>query len=912
MTLTAGTKLGPYEIQSALGAGGMGEVYRARDTRLDRIVAVKVLAPQLAADPQFRERFDREGRAISALDHPNICALYDVGEQAPSTGSGQAVAYLVMQYLEGETLAERLQRGPLPLNDALMVATQVADALDKAHRAGFTHRDLKPGNIMLTKSGAARQGAPQAKLLDFGLAKSGAGGTGGPGRSEVGQGFSAAHLSMAPTMSSPLTAQGSIVGTWQYMAPEQLEGKEADARTDIFALGVVLYETLTGRKAFEGKTQASLIAAIMHVDPPTISTFQPLTPAWLDRIVKKCLEKDPQERWQSAKDLLDVLRWSAAGELAAGTSSSGRARRRGALVAWTTAGVALAAAAALALLRAFEPAPAASLVRFSVSAPPDTAFLSPATITPVNQSVQVISPDGKHLAFLARHGGEPISIWVRSLESLAARRLAGTEGAGQPFWSADSGSIGFFAGGKLKRIDLAGGSAQLLCDAPAGAGGAWNREGTILLAPTANSPLYRVAAAGGEPAPVTSLDLPSGKLTFERWPAFLPDGRHFLFFGPPGTVFVGSLDSKDVKPLVKADSQALYASGYLLFQRQATLFAQPFDIKRLEVTGDAVPAAQELGLPVGGAGKFTASNTGVLAYRGDDVGGTELRWFDRHGKLMGTVGDSALYINPSLSADGARVMTGRRQRNQPTFDLWLFDLSRNIPSRFTFDAGTEFLPVWSPDGKYVAYTMDHGTSKHDIYRRLANGAGEDEVVFASEANKRLTDWTSEGKFLVFDEATETGLDLSYVPVSGDRKSVSYLKTKFNEGNGHVSSDGRWIAYQSDESGRSEIYVRPFPDAQGGKWQISGDGGSDPRWRRDGTELFYFAGDDKLMAVTVRPDASGFATVKTEPLFQVAKTTNLTNYAVTADGQRFLVNAILDTGNAAGLTVVLNWTATLKK
>ena len=890
MTLTAGTKLGPYEIQSALGAGGMGEVYRARDTRLDRIVAVKVLAPQLAADPQFRERFDREGRAISALDHPNICALYDVGEQ-------DGTAFLVMQYLEGETLAERLQRGPLPLNEALTVATQVADALDKAHRAGFTHRDLKPGNIMLTKSGA--------KLLDFGLAKSTV--------PAAAAGAGAFAATAQPTMSAPLTAQGSIIGTWQYMAPEQLEGKEADARTDIFALGVVLYETLTGRKAFEGKTQASLIASIMHVDPPTISTFQPLTPAWLDRIVKKCLEKDPQERWQSAKDLLDVLRWSAAGDLAAGTSTSGRARRRGVLLAWTTAGVALAAAGALTLLRAFEPLPAASLVRFSVSAPPDAAFLSPATTTPVNQSVQVISPDGKHLAFLARHGAEPVSIWVRSLESLAARRLAGTEGAGQPFWSADSGSIGFFTvGGKLKRIDLAGGPVQPVCDASAGAGGAWNREGTILFAPTANSPLYRVASGGGEPAPVTSLDLPSGKLAFERWPAFLPDGRHFLFFGPPGTVFVGSLDSKDVKPLVKADSQALYASGYLLFQRQGTLFAQPFDIKRLEVTGDAVPAAQELGLPVGGAGKFTASNTGVLAYRGDDVGGTEMRWFDRHGKLTGTVGGSALYMNPSLSADGARVMAGRRQRNQPTFDLWLFDLSRNIPSRFTFDAGTEWLPVWSPDGKYVAYTMDHGTSKHDIYRRLTNGVGDDELVFASEANKNLSDWTSDGKFLIFEDFTETGSDLSYVPVSGDRKSVSYLKTKFNEQNGHVSSDGRWIAYQSDESGRYEVYVRPFPDAQGGKWQISSDSGTDPRWRRDGTELFYFAGDDKLMAVTVRPDASGFTTVKTESLFQVAKTTNRTNYAVTADGQRFLVNAILDTGNAAGLTVVLNWTATLKK
>ncbi|HET9385674.1 MAG TPA: protein kinase, partial [Gemmatimonadales bacterium] len=788
------------------------------------------------------------------------------------------------------TLAERLAKGALPVDQALQYALQIADALDKAHRAGIVHRDLKPANVMLGKTGA--------KLLDFGLAK-------------TTTSAAPAGLSMLPTTPPGLTAQGAILGTFQYMAPEQLEAKDADARTDVFAFGLVLHEMITGRRVFEGKTQASLIAAIMNLEPPAVSTMVPHVPTTLDEIVHKCLEKDPDDRWQSVKDLRVVLQWCANGRAIDGPVMPERRRSRGMVLAWSTAAVAGVAAVVLATMSFYESGTPGDAVRFSVTAAPDTRFLSPTAITPALQMAQALSPDGRHLAFLARRGAEPPAIWIRSLGSLDARLLPGTEGAALPFWSPDSRSLAFFSGNKLKKIDVDGGPPLTLGDALNPGGGTWNREGTILYAPNLSGPLYRVPAAGGERAAVPWQEVQSGAYT-GRWPVFLPDGRHYLFFVSPGTIVLGSLDSTDRKELLQADSHALYASGHLLFQRQGTLLAQKFDVGRLELTGDVVPVAEQLSIPVSAFGRFTTSDAGVLAYRTDEAFYTELRWFDRRGAPMGTVGPESLYINPALSADGARVAAGRRDRTQGTYDLWLFDLARSIPSRFTFDAGTEWLPVWSPDGKYVGYTMERGTGKHDLYRRLANGGGDDELVFTSERNKVLTDWTADGRFLIFDETTDTASDLGYVAVSGDRKGISYLKTPFNEQNGHVSPDGRWIAYQSDESGRYEVYVRPFPDAQGGggKWQISNEGGSDPRWSRDGKELFYFAGDDTLSSTTVVGDSSGFRRMQTEPLFRVTRTANRTNYSMTPDGRRFLVNTLVQSANDATITVVLNWTQAL--
>jgi len=501
MALAIGTRLGPYEVTAPIGAGGMGEVYKARDTRLDRTVAVKVLPADFADSPELRERFEREARTIASLSHPHICTLHDVGRH-------EGTDFLVMEYLDGETLEQRLKKGAIPTDQSLQIAIQIADALRSAHRAGVVHRDLKPGNIMLTKSGA--------KLLDFGLAR-------------TGDTIVAGNLSMLPTTPPGLTQQGTILGTFQYMAPEQLEGREADARTDVFAFGLVLHEMITGRRVFDGKTHASLVAAIMHVDPAPLSTLQSSIPPSLERIVGKCLNKGPDARWQSAQDLWDVLQWCAAGAMAGpGVARQPRKFRVG--LAWAIAAAALAAAALMAGMRAFDSPPLASPVRFSVLAPPDTSFVSPTAITPVNQMAHAVSPDGRSLAFLARRGTEPPSIWILSLASQGASRLAGTEGAALPFWSPDSRSIGFFAGGKLKTVEVSGGPVRILADARSGAGGAWNPDGTILFVPNLGAPVHRVSAAGGAPAPVTSMDLSSGRTGSQLFPSFLPDGRHFLFF----------------------------------------------------------------------------------------------------------------------------------------------------------------------------------------------------------------------------------------------------------------------------------------------------------------------------------------------------------------------------------------------
>ncbi len=572
LTLPVGMRLGPYEVLSPLGAGGMGEVYRARDTRLDRLVAIKVLPEALAADAPFRERFDREARAISQLDHPHICALYDVGEQDGS-------AFLVLQYLEGETLADRLAKGLLPFDQALKIAIEVASALDHAHRAGITHRDLKPGNVMLTKSGA--------KLLDFGLAKT---------RTLV-----SVSGTMAPTVAPNLTAQGAILGTFQYMAPEQLEGLEADARSDIFAFGAVLYEMLTGKRAFEGKSQASLIGAILHADPPPMSTRQPLTPAALDRFVKVCLAKNPDERWQSVGDARRELQWIAdGGSPTAARVPSASARGRS---AWMALAAALIAAAVIAV-------PAVQYLR--ETPPPSLAetrtdIVTPATEDPISFA---LSPDGQQIVFVASGDGAS-RLWLRSLASTTAQSLTGTEGAAYPFWSPDSRSIGFFADGKLKRFDIGGGAPQILATA-APRGGTWNAAGVILFAPTTTGPLFRVPASGGPAIAVTKLD---GQRS-HRFPVFLPGGRQFLFLAYPETagIYVGSLDSTETQQLTAADTAGIYASGWLLWLRAGRLVGQRLDLGRKSLAGDPVTLADRVAYDaISAAGAMSASATGLVA-----------------------------------------------------------------------------------------------------------------------------------------------------------------------------------------------------------------------------------------------------------------------------------------------------------
>ena len=631
MMLATGAKLGPYEITGAIGAGGMGEVYRARDMRLDRIVAIKVLPAHLAGRAELRERFDREAKTIASLNHPHICTLYDTGHQ-------DEIDFLVMEYLEGETLAQRLQKGALPIQQVLQYAIEISDALDKAHRKGITHRDLKPGNIMLTKSGT--------KLLDFGLAKL------------AQEAVPATPESQLPTMKSGITGEGTILGTLQYMAPEQVEAKEVDARTDIFAFGAVVYEMATGKKAFEGKTQASLIAKILEIDPPPISSLQPMTPPALDRVVKKCLAKEPEKRWQAASDVCDELKWIAEGGSQTGMPAPISASRKSALgdgrLAWIVAAVFFLAASALGYFVYSRPAPQqAHAVRFTLFPPDKWSLAGTGAVTTGATAPVMISPDGQRVAFVAISAEGKSLLWVRSLDTLTAQSFAGTEGASAPFWSPDSRSLAFFAGGKLKKIDVSGGPPITLCDAPDNRGGTWNRDGLILFAPTNTSVLQKVSASGGVPAPATVLG--QGELGQIR-PSFLPDGRHFLYStiaprpGLGGPIYLGSLDSAERKVLFNANSaNALYAQGYLLFLRETTLIAQPFDARRLVLTGDAFPIAERIRTSTSTQpyGYFSASENGALVYQtGAETANSQLLWFDRTGKQIGALGDPAALQRP--------------------------------------------------------------------------------------------------------------------------------------------------------------------------------------------------------------------------------------------------------------------------
>ena len=896
MSLPQGAQLGPYEIVSPVGAGGMGEVYKARDTRLDRTVAIKVLPPHLADDPQFRERFEREARAISQLTDPHICTIHDVGEHAGR-------AYLVMEFLEGETLAARLAKSALPLDQALRIAIEISGALDSAHRLGIVHRDVKPANVMLTKSGA--------KLLDFGLAKHGAGGAGGVGGADVARGFSPAELTASPTLASPLTQQGTILGTFQYMAPEQIEGQEADARSDIFAFGAMLYEMLTGRKAFEGKTQASLIGAILEREPPAVSSIHSLTPPILDRVVRRCLAKDPEARWQSARDLHEELTWIA--EEAPRTTpvvATAGARRRE-LVAWIVAAVAILAIVGGSIWQLRRPVPDLPLMRFDVT--------TPATSDPTSFAV---SPDGRQLVFVASADNIP-KLWLRPFAQTTAQALAGTENASYPFWAPDSRAIGFFADGKLKRFDLAGGTPQTLVDAPSARGGTWSKDGVIVFAPSTLGPLMRVAASGGQTVAVTQ---PDQSFPSHRFPEFLPDGRRFLYFGALGApdkegVYLGSLDGAPTKRLLTAETAATFAwPGYLVLVQQGVLVARPFNLTTQEV-GESIPIAQPVGWDTSvRRGAYSVSAAGVLAHRSGAAGRRRLVWVDRAGKQVGTVGapDDAAVTNVALSPTGRRVAVTRIVRGNS--DIWILDVDRGVPTRFTFDPALDNNPIWSPDSSRVVFRSNR-SGPFDLYEKTASGAGVERPVLTSLQIKNPTDWSPDGRFLLYSSLdTKTGLDLWALPLTGDRKPFPVLQTPFTERNGQFSPDGRWIAYDSNESGRFEVSVQPFP-GPGGKWQVSTGGGVTPRWRRDGRELFYVAPDGALMAAPVRASSDGQALEPGEParLFRVpivlggfVPDNQKHQYDVAADGQRFLINVTTEEASAAPITVVLNWMTALKK
>jgi Tol biopolymer transport system component/tRNA A-37 threonylcarbamoyl transferase component Bud32 len=890
--LSSGTKLGRYEIRSKIGEGGMGEVYRARDEKLNRDVAIKVLPATLSQNTDRLRRFEQEAQAAGALNHPNILAVYDVGTH-------DGAPYVVSELLEGESLKERLGDGPLAQRKTIDYAVQIAHGLAAAHGKGIVHRDLKPDNLFITKD-------DRVKILDFGLAKL---------IEPVGEGVAQTEIATRKVQTDP----GTVMGTVGYMSPEQVRGRHVDHRSDIFSFGAVLYEMLCGQRAFHGDSAVETLNAILKEEPPELTaTNRNIAPA-LERVVWHCLEKSPERRFQSATDVAFAL------ESLSGSSgvSSQTLTAIAALPArlrivkhlpWIVAGVLLVALLPFVIAyfrRAPTPEPHAS--RFFVFPPEKSTFTG---------GGQFISPDGLRLVFRATGADGKSLLWMRALDSLAAQPLPGTEEGAAPFWSPDSRSIGFFVtGGKLKKIDVTGGPAQTLADTQAAAGGTWNRDGVIVFARSYADRLYRMPAAGGAPTPVTTLD-ESRKETAHLWPYFLPDGRHFLYFARSGQrenygIYVGSLDSKETRFLVNTDASAAYAPpGFLLFLRERTLMAQPFDASKLQLTGEPFPIAEQVGYNAGiGRALFSVSETGVLVFLSNIFTNTQLAWFDRGGKPLAQVGTLAQQNYPRLSPDEKRLAVSRGDPQAGSGDIWLIDLARNnTPSRFTFDPANDTSPIWSPDGSRIVFASNRDGTPN-LYQRLSSSAGNDEALFKSSEPKLPNDWSPDGRFILYNSLSpNTGTDLWVLPLSGDQKPTPFVQTEFTEYQGRFSPDGRWVAYASNLSGTYEVYVQSFPSS-GGKWQISTGGGAQPQWRRDGKELFYLAPDRKLMAVEVNGAGATFVAGVPKPLFEAhvsAIFPGIPCYAVTSDGQRFLVNTLVGESAPAPLTVVMNWTADLKK
>jgi serine/threonine protein kinase len=877
--MTPGARLGSYEILAPLGAGGMGEVYRARDTKLDRDVALKVLPEAVAADPQRIARLEREAKTLAALNHPNIAHIY--GFEA-----SDGIHALVMELVEGPTLADRIAQGAIPLDEALAIAKQIAEALEAAHEAGIVHRDLKPANVKLRFDGTV-------KVLDFGLAKALDPTTSAP-----------AGVTQSPTLSLAATQAGLILGTAAYMAPEQARGKAADRRADIWAFGVVLFEMLTGRRAFDGDDLSITLASVLETEPDW-NALPSSTPGGIRRLLPRCLQKDPRRRLPAIGEariqIEDVL--SGAPELLTPKPPPPLPWWRH-IVPWAAASVFLAALAVLASMHFREAVPRE--VRLEITTPPTD---NPASLA--------LSPDGQKIVFTATSDGEA-SLWLRSLDSTSAKPLRGTEGGVYPFWSPDSRSIGFFAAGKLKRTDIEGGSVQVLANAPIARGGTWNRDGVILFAGRNTQPIFRVATTGDEPMPVTRVSATeSGHL----FPQFLPDGRHFLFYalGRPDTIgiYVGQLDGSAPQRLVEADTAAVYASpGYLLFMRQGTLFSQRFDPVRLTVTGDPTSISDQVAAesdPTAGA-PVSASATGLIAFRSAaGISAQQFVWVDRSGTELGRIGrpDVARPENPALSPDGRRVVLDRATEGNP--DVWVLDLSRGILTRLTSDPGVDVYPLWSRDGDRIVFTSNR-QGVFDLYQNPASSAGMEEVLLATPLPKVPHDWSPDGRFLLYSVIdSKTGSDLWALPLeAGNQKPFPVAQTPANERWGQFSPDGKWVAYQSDDSGREEVYLHPFP-GPGATVQVSTTGGSQARWRPDGKELFYVALDGRLMAVpiSVAPGGSVLDPGTPVPLFAThigpaLRGSSRQNYMVSPDGQRFLMNAVVGEGPAAPITLILNW------
>ena len=937
MALTAGTRLGPYEILSPLGAGGMGEVYRARDTRLDRIVAVKVVLAHVAASTEFRERFDREAKAISALDHPHICTLYDVGHDA-------SFDFLVMQYLEGETLADRLarasrpasdpgrpaagsdasasalstvSRGPVPLEAALRYAAEIASALDAAHRRGIVHRDLKPGNVMLTKSGT--------KLLDFGLAKL-------AGQAPV------AGFGDGATRAAPLTGQGALLGTLHYMSPEQLEGREVDARSDIFAFGALLFELLSGRRAFDGQSHASVIAAILNTDPPPLGDFTDVTIRLplvahraLDRLLRKCLAKSPDERWQSAADLSDELRWinderlrpaePADAPLAGAPAAlpASRTRER----AWMAATVvSVLGAIALGVWLYPRPVPPPERIQFEIDAPEGTSFAP-------GPGLVAVSPDGTRIAFVTGPANEDGTLWIRPLASLTAMAVPGAAGAWQPAWSPDGRSL--VAGGSsaantspLRKFSLAGGPSLKLAE-NVRERAAWSPAGVILFTDR-DGRLSRVPEAGGSAVPVTELDAARGEAS-HAWPTFLPDGRRFVYSArsrepDKSTLYLASIDTPGRTRLVDVNSCVDYVPGYLVYQRNGTLMAHPFDEKNGRLTGDAIPIVENVQTNVSnGRAAFSVSPSGVLVYRAAQVGRIQdstLTWFDRGGKTLGTVGAGGAYDQIRLSPDRRLLAVSQVDAAQHS-DLWIIDMDRGVPSRFT-SSGDTADPVWSTDGATIVYAALR-SGRRNLYQRASGGATPERVLYESPEDKTPTGFSPDGKLVLFSAGERTGgraRQLWALPMTGEPKPFPVFPGSSTSDTSAVfSPDGRWIAYASSEGARDThgIYVQPFPP-NGDRVRMSTGTGWSPLWAADGKRIVYVSDEGDYMSVDITLSGGALRPGLPRKMFTVPRSGSARNqFVVDGTGERFLVP--VSSKPAAGptdtpLTVIVNWMSGLTR
>jgi serine/threonine protein kinase len=885
MTLLPGTKLGRYEIRSKIGEGGMGEVYRAFDPKINREVAIKILPAGMSSDKNRLARFEQEAQAAGGLNHPNILAVYDVD-------SHNEAPYVVSELLAGEVLRDRLYGGPLSARKAVDYGMQIARGLAAAHEKGIIHRDIKPENIFITAD-------DRVKLLDFGLAKL--------------IGSDDAHQSQTDILTKKLlTNPGVVMGTVGYMSPEQVQGLPVDHRSDIFAFGAVLYEMLAGRATFEGDSAVEKMNAILKHDPANFSETDVSVSPPLERLVLRCLEKKPSDRFQSIGDVgfaLEAFTEISGTRQAKASAAMPWFRNRDRL-AWAVAAVLAVILAITLIARGYfrtSPALSSPSVYFTVVPPERTEFIKNGD---VDFSIAV-SPDGLRLALVVVSQGRT-QLWIRSLNAVAAQPLVGTENGNNPFWSPDSRFIGFFADGKLKKIDINGGPPQVICNAPSLSGGTWNAEGVILFS-KAGEGIYRVAATGSDPIQVSKTD--TIRDLYQVWPHFLPDGHHFLFLAgrdekDASKICVGSLDGGQPQPLLTASSRAIYASpGYLLYVRDAILLAQPFDYTSLQLTGNAVPIAEGMDYfkPTGDA-DFSVSDNGVLAFKTRAIL-SRLVWFNRQGEEVGSVGTPRNYAWLRLSGDDRKVAVHIIDPPSGMSNLWIIEFERGTAKRVTLEDEQEIHPLWSRDGRQLVFSIDKRGPPHLFRKTLDDARDPEELMGVTGSPQRPFGWSADGQELLFaDSGPATGPDLWILPMNGERKPHPFLQTRFNEGEASVSRDGKWVAYYSNESGRDEVYVSPFQNSDE-RWQISNSGGRAPRWRGDGKELFYVAADGNLMAVPIKSGASIEAGSPMK-LFKITSDPP-DRYDVTYDGQRFLVNT---KGETSGVSVTLttNWKASIKR